>query len=117
DDFSAQSGISFTINPNAEDRNAIGAAFADINRDGNLDLLFPQVDQFFFGNGNGTFNVGGNFPVDEAVVFGDIDGDGDDDVMGSNGNNPGNAELVFGTNVNGNINLIAQDLVDTRGVA
>jgi hypothetical protein len=59
------------------------ASAADINRDGNTDLLFVNGGELevWFGNGKGGFTAGPFTPVNgDQAVLGDFDGDGNVDV-------------------------------------
>ncbi|MEM9457473.1 MAG: VCBS repeat-containing protein [Myxococcota bacterium] len=63
---------------------------ADLDADGDLDLLFvsedDQLNQLYVNDGTGVFSevterLGGVTGVSNAVIVGDIDGDGDGDVL------------------------------------
>lgn len=62
----------------------------DFNGDGNLDFVQATGGSlvFYAGNGNGTFDAAPSEPFGASgstgITVGDIDGDGVDDVMGSN---------------------------------
>ncbi|MCU0866626.1 MAG: VCBS repeat-containing protein [Planctomycetes bacterium] len=77
---------------------AQAVAFGDVDGDGDLDLVIgTQLGQkrLYRNDGTGTFAdvTAGRMPVDidntRAVVFGDVDGDGDLDLLLGNGENPG----------------------------
>ncbi len=62
---------------------AVAAVAADVNRDGNTDLLFANSGELevWFGNGKGGFTPGPFTPVNgSGAVLGDFDGDGNVDV-------------------------------------
>lgn len=64
---------------------------ADLNGDGKLDLLatvrgngFPGAVQVLLGNGNGTFQIAGNYPVGSDanwIAIADVNGDGKPDAL------------------------------------
>ncbi len=56
--------------------------FADVDQDGDLDLLFAGDDVVYLNDGGGTFSAGPALPVSgindpRAIAFADIDNDGD----------------------------------------
>ena len=56
--------------------------FADLDNDGDLDLVFAGDDEVFINDGTGTFTAGPSLPTvgindPRAVAFADIDDDGD----------------------------------------
>lgn len=118
EDSSAASGLARVLSVPAEDLDAVGAAFPDLNRDGSADVVLPIANELLFGNGNGAFSQPQPFLLDEAICSGDADNDGFSDLFGTSGDNPDDAELVIGVNQNGQIlqNNIA-DFDDVRGVA
>jgi hypothetical protein len=65
---------------------AKGVALADVNRDGNLDLIVPSgTVGVLLGNGDGTFKAAQTYEVGgwgaAAVAIGDVNGDGNPDVI------------------------------------
>jgi len=63
---------------------------ADINRDGNLDLVNGYTGQVFLGNGNGTFSAGSTLPSTVCqgydgsayqAAIADVNGDGKPDIV------------------------------------
>ncbi|MFC1540284.1 FG-GAP-like repeat-containing protein, partial [Gemmatimonadota bacterium] len=72
--------------------------FADVDDDGDLDVLvangrhWPQVNEVFLNNGRGRFTIGYplgvEFSTSYAVPAGDLDGDGDCDVVVANDSAP-----------------------------
>ena len=60
--------------------------FADLDHDGDLDLVFAGDDLVYLNDGEGSFSAGPRVPVDgiddpRAIAFADIDGDGDPDFV------------------------------------
>ena len=58
--------------------------FADLDNDGDLDLVFAGDERVFLNDGSGTFVSGPSVPVSgiddpRAIAFADIEGDGDMD--------------------------------------
>ena len=56
--------------------------FADLDNDGDLDLVFAGDDVVYLNDGSGRFSVGPTVPVGgiddpRAIAFSDVDGDGD----------------------------------------
>ena len=56
--------------------------FADLDNDGDLDLVFAGDDVAYLNDGTGAFSVGPTIPVagigdPRAIAFSDVDGDGD----------------------------------------
>lgn len=56
--------------------------FADLDNDGNVDLVFPGRNYVYFGDGSGGFSQGETFALGavndpRSVAFADIEGDGD----------------------------------------
>ena len=56
--------------------------FADLDNDGDLDLIFAGDDVAYLNDGTGSFSVGPTLPVGgindpRAIAFSDVDGDGD----------------------------------------
>lgn len=56
--------------------------FADLDHDGDLDLIFSGDDKCYLNDGDGNFSVGPEVPVSgtdspRAIAFADIDNDGD----------------------------------------
>ena len=73
--------------------NTKAIALGDLNGDGKLDLVcanysFTQPNKVYIGQGNGTFNAAQNIGLDKeqsrGIALGDIDHDGDLDVVVSN---------------------------------
>ncbi|MFT5489908.1 MAG: hypothetical protein ACI8V5_000247 [Limisphaerales bacterium] len=95
--FSAGSGVAITSGPN----NTLGVGVGDIDNDGDIDVLFAnglaaEVSLIFENNGtfdpfNGvpgrTLNAG-NAIDSRSIALGDVDGDGDLDVLLGNANAP-----------------------------
>ena len=82
--------------------------FVDVDGDGDLDVLvangrhWPQVNEVFVNNGRGGFTIGYSLgeelSTSYAVPAGDLDGDGDPDVVVANDAAPnmaGHSHLVF----------------------
>lgn len=66
-----------------------GASLADVDNDGDLDLLASGSRRLYLNNGDGTFEVleGATFNITRASVWGDYDNDGDLDLFVTNGSN------------------------------
>ncbi|HVI06849.1 MAG TPA: FG-GAP-like repeat-containing protein [Candidatus Binatia bacterium] len=93
-------------------------AAAELNRDGNLDLVvansLSNYISVFLGNGDGTFTPSSQNPAVEApqsfVTVGDINGDGIPDLIGLSTSNPCKCISVFLGNGDGTF----QDAVVTE---
>ncbi len=94
-----------TANPNGSYGDAI--LTGDFNQDGKQDLIVvhatnPSTFELWLGNGDGTFNVGGNAttqigpPSLDGGVVADINGDGHLDLVVIDGQTPGNIWTVLG---------------------
>ncbi|MEM7203355.1 MAG: VCBS repeat-containing protein [Planctomycetota bacterium] len=82
--------------PAASQRLTFAVALADVDADGDLDLAFgdanifmPQTNRLYLNDGAGTFtDASAQLPADAdytvALVFGDVDGDGDPDLVCGN---------------------------------
>ncbi len=80
-----------------------GIVFADIDNDGDKDVIYAngrhwaQTNEVYLNNGTGLFSVG--YPLGPmkattyAVPSGDLDGDGDLDIYGTNG--PGADNVLY----------------------
>jgi hypothetical protein len=93
---------------------ATSAAVADVNGDGNMDLLVSNLDQntvgVLLGNGDGTFQPAVTYSSDPgspssvvvSVGVADVNGDGKPDLLvvnasiGGNGNNGGSVAVLLG---------------------
>jgi hypothetical protein len=94
-----------TANPNGADGDQI--LFGDFNGDGKQDLIVvhatsPSTFEVWLGNGDGTFNVGGNVPIaicPNFLVGGAVtgpDGNGNYDLLFVDALNPANVWTVLG---------------------
>ncbi len=64
--------------------------FADVDNDGDLDLIFAGDERVFMNDGSGTFSSGQSVPTSglvdpRSIAFADIDSDGDLDFAIANG--------------------------------
>ena len=97
----------FTIQPNVSVRiaaNPVEAAFADINKDGKMDLLFPAVLVFSILLGNGTGGCTWNSHHHREREFNraaDFDGDGNVDLAMVSEETNGKTSVVRGDGTSG----------------
>ncbi|MBL4631175.1 MAG: VCBS repeat-containing protein, partial [Paraglaciecola sp.] len=99
---------------------------ADIDGDGDLDVLAGNGDGFFgnanrvyLNNGDGTFATGAEISIDTnrtySLITADIDGDGDMDVLAGNGDGFfGNANRVYLNNGDGTFATGTEISIDTN---
>lgn len=96
--------------------------YADINRDGNVDILISNTDQtgwsyyFAFGKGDGTFSISKkqeiskiSFPYNHKSSFGDFNGDGNLDLIIQKTDEKGWHQLTAYGNGKGNFSLSKPD--------
>jgi len=107
------------------DRSA-SLTFADVDGDNNLDVLvangrhWPQVNEVFLNNGKGRFTMGYplgvEFSTSYALPVGDLDGDGDCDVVVANDSAP---NQIYRNDGNGRFFLVGDigpEIEPTRGI-
>ncbi|MFC2159064.1 FG-GAP repeat domain-containing protein [Acidobacteriota bacterium] len=100
--------------------------FMDVDGDGDLDVLvangrhWPQANEVFLNNGRGRFTIGYSlgeeFSTSYAVPAGDLDGDGDCDVVVANDSAP---NMIYQNNGSGRFSLagdLGPEVEPTRGV-
>ncbi len=103
---------------------------ADFNRDGRMDFVTSESNttlRVYFGNANGTFTAAGTVttpgtaPADRRMALGDMDNDGDVDIIHSNA--LGAAQITIHQNNGAGIFPVATtinvptDFVNPRGLA
>jgi hypothetical protein len=108
-----------------EDRSP-SMSFVDVEGDGDLDVLvangrhWPQGNEVFLNNGRGRFTVG--YPLGEelstsyGVPAGDLDGDGDPDVVVANDQAPNHVYLNDGSGRFSLAGALGPEVESTRGV-
>ncbi len=79
-------------------------AFADLNHDGKIDAVVNNSDggsvNILLGNGDGTFTTGPAYPTTSSATsnfaIGDVDGDGNPDIITCAGNSSANPLILTG---------------------
>jgi len=107
------------------DRSA-SLTFVDVDGDGSLDVLvangrhWPQGNEVFLNNGKGRFTIGYplgvEFSTSYAVPAGDLDGDGDCDVVVANDSAPNQIYRNDGKGRFSRAGVIGPEVEPTRGV-
>lgn len=102
------SGTSFTASllPGGYTKPCTAVAIADIDNDGNRDIVITEGDatvgrlHLLLGNGAGVFTPAGSSPLairndPTAVTVGDLDGDGDGEIVCAVGTTTGGGVVLF----------------------
>ncbi len=108
-----------------EDRSP-SLTFVDVDGDGDLDVLvangrhWPQRNEVFLNNGRGRFTIGyflgEELSTSYAVPAGDLDGDGDPDVVVANDQAPNQIYLNDGSGRFSLAGSLGPEVESTRGV-